>query len=451
MLSCSMRPFRFVAASLALLALLAPALGCSDPEADSRLEHLALRASAVRQLGFLEEVPVRTITSEQYLAEVQAEVDTLTEAELTELAETYGRLGFFDESLDLRPILTESNDWPVATYNHAEKRITLIGEAPDDVVVHELVHALQDQHFDLSAYRDVLTSDASLARSSIVEGDASLAQTRFYMEEEYGVGLDRLDWGKYLDARFAQAEGFLEGSSVPRVFAAYPAFAYAYGGLFCAWQLTGVTRETPEPTLPTPYLWSREDALFGQIAPNATASVATLASHEGAVPGLSDVPAGLSCSLERLDVDTLGAFYTYLLTYPVEAEHGPARAVALAEAWGGDTLLFVRDSASGEAGLVWTSAWSEASSATSAASLGASLAALHGFSADADEPRKGLAADGQPVWLEVAGDRVVLVKNVPDACLAELAAAALSSTAAKVLPPRRSPSLAEWSRRLMRK
>lgn len=447
MLANSMRTHLCLAASFALVT---PLLGCSDAEDDPRLARLTLRASEVRELGFLEEVPIRTITSDQYLAEVQADVDTLTDAELTELAETYGRLGFFDESLDLRPILTASNDWPVATYDHAQKRITLIGDAPDDVVVHELVHALQDQHFDLSSYRDVSTSDAALSRSSVVEGDASLAQTRFYVEENYGVGLDRLDWDKYLDARFAQSEGFLEGSSVPLVFAAYPAFAYAYGGLFCASQLTGVTQEAPQPTLPAPYLWAREDALFGQIAPNATATIVTLQGHEGARPGLSEVPSGLSCALERLEVDTLGAFYTYLLTYPVEAEHGPARAAALAEAWAGDTLLFVRDTSNGEAGLVWTSAWNEGGEGTSAASLAASLATLHGVSADAEEPRKGVAADGQGVWLEAAGDRVVLVKNVPDACLAELAEAALSGVAAKVLPPRRSRSLGDWSRRLLR-
>ena len=43
------------------------------------------------------------------------------------------------------------------------------------VAVHELVHALQDQHFKLDTFLDpkTMTSDALMARAALVEGDAT--------------------------------------------------------------------------------------------------------------------------------------------------------------------------------------------------------------------------------------------------------------------------------------
>ena len=51
---------------------------------------------------------------------------------------------------------------------------------PDAAIVHELVHALQHQHFDLKRFRQtVLWSDVILAREAVAEGDAS------WVEEHY--------------------------------------------------------------------------------------------------------------------------------------------------------------------------------------------------------------------------------------------------------------------------
>ena len=71
-----------------------------------------------------------------------------------------------------------------AYYDVVEKRIlirgTVLTPLLKSVVVHELTHAWQDQHFDLFALdRAVSSSDAWVALSALVEGDAA------YVEESY--------------------------------------------------------------------------------------------------------------------------------------------------------------------------------------------------------------------------------------------------------------------------
>src|SRR6185295_18065417 len=57
----------------------------------------------------------------------------------------------------------------------------LAGRMEDTIIVHELTHALQDQHFDLQKFQisDPL-SDAGSARSALIEGDATLTMYNFF-------------------------------------------------------------------------------------------------------------------------------------------------------------------------------------------------------------------------------------------------------------------------------
>jgi hypothetical protein len=85
----------------------------------------------------------------------------------------------------------------LAFYNQKTKEISVRGTkldvSHDVTIVHELTHALQDQHFDLRAFEEVdPMSDESVARSALAEGDATLVMTSFLagrnVEEVAGVG-----------------------------------------------------------------------------------------------------------------------------------------------------------------------------------------------------------------------------------------------------------------------
>lgn len=434
---------------LALSSLLT--LGCSEDDPPplqpvDRFASLTVRAQEVRELPLLRDVPIDTLTRDEYVARVDAQVQEIDDQELEELADTYGRLGFFDDTIDLRSTLSGSRDWVGASYALVEERIILIGNVPDETVIHEIVHALQDQHFDLGTYDDTETSDAFLARRAAVEGDAELAAGRFALNETYGLDLDRLDWSQYYPTLVDHGGEILAESTLPVFFAAYPSFVYTTGLIYCAHNLTGASLADPGPTQSFPYTWSREDALFGERPPASTLQVMTLDElGQGAVVGLDDVPSPLTERFERVDWDVLGAYYTYLLFYsalePTEVDD------ALGLGWRGDRALFVRDRDTSAVGVVWTSQWSSAETAERAE---AALRAIHGITADAVEPSLGTAANGEVVWLERADAKIVFLKNIDAASAPELASAALSVTAPRIAPPRVRPPLDRRLRRDVR-
>jgi hypothetical protein len=409
--------------ALAVFSLLFAA-ACSEGSED-RISWLSGRAEEVRELDLLRGVAVSSISRDQFLANADADAQEIKDAELAELAETWGRLGFFDPSLDLRPVLgAKTSAWVAASYSSESERITLIGSPADTTVVHEFVHALQDQHFDLDAYEDQESADGVMARAAVVEGDAELAEYRFEMQERYGVDLDRLDWSKLLPALEQRSREFLDEAKYPVFFASYPAFVYTYGLTYCARELTGAAPAHPQPTRPFPFAWSREDALLSSAPPESTRAIMTFDAipDEPLDVGLEAVPSALGDRLEAVDSDVLGAWLTYLLFHPLDGSAPFDGPVGLAGAWRGDRVLFVRDLDSGALGAVWTSMWvDEAASEKVEGALGA----LHEVTPDAVEPRLGTSASGDAVWIERSDAALVFVTNVDPELAAELAKAAL--------------------------
>ncbi|KYG07855.1 hypothetical protein BE21_26905 [Sorangium cellulosum] len=428
------------------------AAGCGDeddPE-PSRFAWLATRAEEVRELSFEREVPVRTISRAEVDAEAEQAADAIDEEALAALAATYGRLGFFPPDTDLQGAFGQSMDVFAAWYSTESKAISLIGEVEDNVLVHEYVHGLQDQHFDLGKLLTAsLTSDAHLALRAAIEGDAMLAEVRFLMQEANDADLDRLNWAGIIDAAQAAGEQILEENELPALFVDYPSFAYGFGFEYCAHNLTGASAASPTPDQAFPFDWSRQDALFSDRIPATTQQILTLDGQDPvARVGLEEVPPALADRLEALDWDSLGEWLSYLLLRPLDGalELGDMRA--LAATWDGDRALFVRDRKTGAAGTAWASAWDDVSAA---AVVESALWSLYGGAAlDEGEPRLGQAADGELVWIERREERVVALKNVDEALLPALAEAAFASGIKPMrLTLRKRPSLSAWlSRRL---
>ncbi len=109
--------------------------------------------------------------------EDRLEADTLTEI--------YRLLGYLDEDEHLWDIQTSFLDHVLGFYSTDHKTLWVVTEeagvgleelTPGQrrTLVHEIIHALQDYHFDLNATFENLTGDldAELAFTSVVEGDA---------------------------------------------------------------------------------------------------------------------------------------------------------------------------------------------------------------------------------------------------------------------------------------
>ena len=440
-------------ASLLALAFVAGACGDDDL-------WQAEAAEFVRELPLLDEVEVVRMSREEFSARAAAQADTISDGYLQYYADTYGRLGYFDRSIDLRPVFAgSSSDWVGASYSPSSARITLVGDARDDTIVHEFVHAIQDQHFDLSEYDALATSDSFLSRRAIVEGDAVLGQARFIMVYERGGDLDGLDWGatmtNYRDFSYAT----LVEAVYPVVFLDYVSFVYAYGLEYGAANLLGITIEAPDP-VPATHDWALANELFTSRPADTTQRILLRdymldSADEVVEVGLAAVPEQLSSRLELIDWDSLGEWYVYLLLFPLERIGrgagsspgvGGARLElveeldgrALAAAWDGDRALFVRDVASDEVATIWASAWDDADSA---AAIAAAMWDIYGYTELKGLPVPiGQADDGELVWIEQRGNRLVVAKNLALDVVEEMVEEGFAQPG--TAPLRRHPSLA---------
>jgi hypothetical protein len=112
-------------------------------------------------------------------------------ADLDETTDLYRLLGYLDEDEDLWEIQTAFLDLVLGFYSPDHKTLWVVTDREgvgleeltrdqQQTLVHEIIHALQDYHFDLNATFERLRGDldAGLAFTSVVEGDAVIHTDR---------------------------------------------------------------------------------------------------------------------------------------------------------------------------------------------------------------------------------------------------------------------------------
>ena len=124
--------------------------------------------------------------------ELRAELLESSEEDLAEMSATqdlFVFLDFLEEGDNLHDILVEAHtEETLGFYDHEEDRLCLIGDSavavdPMDklTLAHEYAHALQDQHFDLSALMEQDDdSEASGAMLALIEGDATVVMSFYF-------------------------------------------------------------------------------------------------------------------------------------------------------------------------------------------------------------------------------------------------------------------------------
>lgn len=388
-----------------------------DPKVD------AVRA---RELPFLSDVTTIKTTQEAYVSDAS----DLTDEDIEDYRGVWGRLGFFWPALDLKATLGVHATATAAYYRPSEKTITVIGDVEADVVVHELVHALQDQHFDLGAIDDAASStDEMLARRAVVEGDAELAQLRMVAwARGYNPTVALQGGVTFAKARSLSEQALVE-RDIPPFFSRYEAFVYLYGMQFIA----------HEVGLPFGR-WETEGSnrIFRGAFPASTQEVLQRGAGQDVDPivdvGLASLPPSMDGRLHVRWEDRLGQWLVYLLllhdsnTHAVEWE--------TANGWDGDQLLVIDDEDGKHAGIAWTTAWEDASRA---AAFAQSLSNLHHLPGNTSQPSASVAEDGELTWLEQRDTTVVFVKNLPEDDMRAISASAFGDRpkAATFLRPRR--------------
>jgi hypothetical protein len=195
---------------------------------DPRVEELVAFVEAERGLTFDHPVEVEFLPDEDFREQVTARPagDDTEQAEIESFVSLLRAVGLVSGDVDLVAVGEELlGEGVVGFYRFDDERIVVRGAELDDerraTVVHELTHALQDQHFGIGA-REHGTSGEAAAFRAVVEADA-LQVEQAWIEALPATARQDLE-----QAREALANGTtLDG--VPEVLVELAGFPYVFG------------------------------------------------------------------------------------------------------------------------------------------------------------------------------------------------------------------------------
>lgn len=321
----------------------------SDPELREMVA--GLLPDLARRSGLELRAPVRVERRsreelERYLVTKLDEEMSLEHEDL--LGRSYALLGLMPADMDLRALLLSVYTEQVAGfYDPDSTALFVLDDQPAatlvPLLVHELVHAVQDQ----SANLDSLTNkdrgnDRTTAAQAAIEGHATLVMLEHMMEEIQGQAVDFSEMpdfaGQLRPALQAVRGQYPALAAAPRVIQESILFPYLEGAGFvqALW--------TSDAGRPAP---------FGEWLPQSSEQVLDPSRLLGPV---RDAPTDVSLTLEGASIlygDALGQFETVLL---LEELVGPD-AGAAARGWDGDRYALV--DVDGADALVWVSVWDD--------------------------------------------------------------------------------------------
>lgn len=272
--------------------------------------------------------------------------DELPEEEARRTVESYALLGLVPDTLDLRALLLGLYTEQVAGFYEPDSTaLFILDDQPAAVLqpllVHELVHAVQDQSVDLGALTDPgLGNDQGTAAQAAIEGHATLVMLEYLTEQMRGAPVDLARMPDFAGSLRPALEGmqaqFPALAGAPPVVRLSLLFPYVEGAGFVQ------------------TLWSRSGrvAPFGANLPRSTEQILT--------GNLADAPIRLTLTVQgarSLHQDDLGRLEAgvFLETH---AGGGQAR---LATGWGGDRFALVQLPGGGR-GLAWVVVWDDETS-----------------------------------------------------------------------------------------
>jgi hypothetical protein len=161
--------------------------GLNETEQNAVFSRAMARVQLLRGLEFKEDVEIELVTREQFREEYDDVVTPPPEGAARTLDNAqFEALFLVNSSKDVVEVRRGNRgDLVLGFYQPSKKSITIVSEKrppalPNErTLAHELVHALQDQRFDLGSMRQGKTLDAANARNGLVEGDAGLVEYEY--------------------------------------------------------------------------------------------------------------------------------------------------------------------------------------------------------------------------------------------------------------------------------
>jgi len=300
-------------------------------EEDKRIAATLRKVSVVRGLAARKPVPGVVLDRTALVGEVRKKADTeYPKAAIERDAKTMELLGFapapFDYLAELSRLLEAQLD---GFYEPKTGTMYLAGDLDGDAagltLAHELVHALQDQHYDLKPRGGYHPgkSDEIMAGSMLAEGDATSTMLDVSLRSSGKNSQTALDLPPELFTNLlSNAMSFGEAAKAPRFLRSTLVFPYIEGTLF----VNALRREGGFP---------RVDEAWRNL-PKTTEQVLHVdkwAAHEPALTVPAPTANALGAGYTKADEDTAGEGG---LRIALEEWAGPGDAKIAAAGWGGD-------------------------------------------------------------------------------------------------------------------
>jgi hypothetical protein len=154
-----------------------------------RVDEIAERIERVRGLEFKSPPRLELLTPAQSRRLAAKEVARLPRADVEAAEETLKLLGLIRPADEIRDLVgTMVADEAAGFYIPRSDRLVLVrgvvggGLLAEITLAHELVHALEDQHFDLDSEASSGLGDDAMAESALNEGTATVAMVEYAVE-----------------------------------------------------------------------------------------------------------------------------------------------------------------------------------------------------------------------------------------------------------------------------
>lgn len=323
----------------------------SDPELGALAAELLPDLAARAGMELRAPVRLEERSREELVAYLRSKIDEeLPEDEARARADAYGLLGLMPPELDLRGVLLELYTEQVAGFYEPDSTALFVlddqsEESLEALLLHELVHAVQDQTVDLEALTDAdLGNDRASAAQAAIEGQATLVMLEYLTEEMTGAPVDLgqvPDFGAQIrPALEAMNAQFPALARAPRVIRETLLFPYVEGAGFVQRLWAGGERMDP----------------FGDALPTSTEQV---------MRPLADPPVQVDLTVSNGEValqDVLGRLELGVLVEEVlgiDDADGAVGAGGPAEGWDGDRYILV-EAPDGGRSLAYAVVWEDA-------------------------------------------------------------------------------------------
>ncbi len=321
----------------------------SDPDLHARVSKLLPEMASRAGMELVRPIRAEKRTREQLETYLLFKLDhEMPAEEALNLTKIYSLVGLVEEDLDLRGLLVSVYKEQVAGfYDPDSTALFVMDDMPEEtlesVLIHELVHAVQDQTANLdSLTAEERGNDHQAAAQSAIEGHATLIMLEYMAEQMQGGPVDLSELpdlsqaiGPALEMMKSQYPAL---ASAPAILQEALLFPYLKGAGFVA------------------ALWKEVEgrpAPFGPLLPQSTEQILDPSRAFGENRDHpTDLELGPIQGFETVYGNTFGRGELEVM---LEEHLGP-EGRSLAKGWDGDRYALVQGE-DGTEGLIWVSVW----------------------------------------------------------------------------------------------